>query len=457
MEFGEYYGDSGVFEDREQAGRKLAPLLAHLKDQDPLILALPRGGVEVGFYVAQDLRAPLDVIVARKIGAPGQEELGIGAVAPGGVRVVDEYAVRYLGVTAEQLDRIAFREAAEMDRRLLLYRGDRAPLDLHDRTVIVVDDGLATGVTARAALRSVQQQRPRRLVLAVPVCAGDTAESLRAEGIEVICANTPPNFRAVGYWYRDFRQLTDQEVIDLLRRARAEGSRSMDESSSVQGGTRTVHVHAAGTLLAGDLTVPDRARGVVLFAHGSGSSRHSPRNRFVAEQLQNAGMATLLMDLLSEREEDIDARTGHLRFDIRFLADRLLFAIDWLRQEPQTQALPIGCFGASTGAGAALVAAADRREAVKAVVSRGGRPDLAAEALFRVEAPTLMIVGGADTQVIELNRLALIQLRTKDKDLAIVPRASHLFPEPGALEEVARLAADWFTRHLGTQAALRAA
>jgi putative phosphoribosyl transferase len=448
MNFGDYFTDSGVFEDREEAGRKLAPLLFHLRPENPVVLALPRGGVEVGYYVARELNAPLDVIVARKLGAPGQEELGIGAIAPGGVRIVDDYAVRYLGITPEKIDQIAQREAEEMERRLRLYRGDRPTLALHDRTVILVDDGLATGVSARAAIRSVQQQDPRRVVLAVPVCAGDTAQSIRDEGVEVLCVNTPSQFRAVGYWYRDFRQLTDQEVIDLLRRAEMErtGSTAGEAAKCEEGGP--VHINAGGVLLEGDLTVPANAKGVVLFAHGSGSSRHSPRNRFVAEELQKAGMGTLLMDLLTVREEEQDARTGHLRFDIPFLANRLLSAIDWLRQEPLTQNLPIGCFGASTGAGAALVAAADRREAVKAVVSRGGRPDMAEEALARVEAPTLLIVGGDDTPVIALNQQALARLRSPQKELVIVPNASHLFPEPGALEEVARLASEWFTRYL---------
>lgn len=447
MNFGDYFADSGVFEDREEGGRKLAPLLFHLRPENPIVLALPRGGVEVGYYVARELNAPLDVIVARKLGAPGQEELGIGAIAPGGVRIVDDYAVRYLGITPDKIDQIAQREAEEMERRLRLYRGDRPTLELRDRTVILVDDGLATGVTARAAIRSVQQQDPRHLVLAVPVCAGDTAQSIRDGGVEVVCVNTPSQFRAVGYWYRDFRQLTDQEVIDLLRRSEMERTGSNSESTERDDGG-PVQINAGGVLLEGDLTVPANAKGVVLFAHGSGSSRHSPRNRFVAEELQKAGMGTLLMDLLTTREEEQDARTGHLRFDIPFLASRLLSAIDWLRQEPLTQNLPIGCFGASTGAGAALVAAADRREAVKAVVSRGGRPDMAEEALARVEAPTLLIVGGDDTPVIALNQQAFAQLRSPQKELVIIPNASHLFPEPGALEEVARLAGDWFTRYL---------
>jgi dienelactone hydrolase len=203
-----------------------------------------------------------------------------------------------------------------------------------------------------------------------------------------------------------------------------------------------------GVTLEGSLSIPVQAHGVVLFAHGSGSSRHSPRNRFVASALQQAGLGTLLLDLLSAEEGKLDARTAAFRFDIELLARRLVGATDWVTRRPEAQDLPVGYFGASTGAAAALRAAAVRPGVIHAVVSRGGRPDLAGPALARVAAPTLLLVGGLDEAVIELNRTALEQLGTTVKRLVIVPGASHLFEEPGALEEVARLAADWFTAWL---------
>jgi len=196
--------------------------------------------------------------------------------------------------------------------------------------------------------------------------------------------------------------------------------------------------------------VPAGAPGVVLFAHGSGSSRHSPRNRYVAGVLRAAGLATLLVDLLTADEEEIDLETQRLRFDIGLLADRLVGATDWLAQNPDTRDLTIGYFGASTGAAAALVAAAERPDAVGAIVSRGGRPDLAGAALARVRAPTLLIVGGNDVPVIGMNQEAMAQLHVENK-LEIVPGATHLFEEPGALEEVARLAREWFERYLSGQ------
>ena len=208
-----------------------------------------------------------------------------------------------------------------------------------------------------------------------------------------------------------------------------------------------VHVPVGDATLEGELALPEQATGVVLFAHGSGSSRHSDRNKFVAEALQTAGLATLLIDLLTREEEAIDQHTAHLRFDIRLLAVRLLAATRWLGEEPSTGALPVGYFGASTGAGAALVAAAAEPERSRAVVSRGGRPDLAGSALPVVRAPTLLIVGGLDLQVLELNRVAMARMQAETR-LEIVPGASHLFEEPGTLEVVARLARDWFLRHL---------
>jgi putative phosphoribosyl transferase len=210
---------------------------------------------------------------------------------------------------------------------------------------------------------------------------------------------------------------------------------------------RAVRIPAEARLLAGDLVCPARPRGVVVFAHGSGSSRLSPRNRYVARRLQEAGFATLLLDLLTPDEDEEDLRTGRLRFDVALLGRRLLAAVVWAAEQPSVRGLPLGLFGASTGAAAALRVAADAPERVAAVVSRGGRPDLAHDALPRVRAPTLLVVGGADELVLRLNEEASRLLRC-EKQLAVVPGAGHLFEEPGALEQVATLAADWFARHL---------
>jgi dienelactone hydrolase len=219
--------------------------------------------------------------------------------------------------------------------------------------------------------------------------------------------------------------------------------------SELRGRTSAVEIQCDNVALSGDLTLPDEAIGVVLFAHGSGSSRRSPRNRYVASVLQEGGLGTLLLDLLTADEEAVDLRTRHLRFDIPLLSNRLVGASDWLVRRPDVAELPIGYFGASTGAAAALIAAARRPETVAAVVSRGGRPDLAGPALAHVRAPTLLIVGSLDYEVIRLNQDALSRMRGENQ-LEIVEGATHLFEEPGALEQVARLARDWLRRHLAT-------
>jgi putative phosphoribosyl transferase len=205
-----------LFEDRGDAGRRLAEQLTLYAEECPVVFALPRGGVPVGVEVSRSLNAPLEIVVSRKLGAPGQPEFGIGAVAPGGVRVLNERVVKTLDIGEDYLDWISARESAEVERRLRLFRGDRPYPDLAGRTVILVDDGLATGVTARAALLSLRRLNPRRLILAVPVCAPQTAELLRPETDDLICLLSPPDLEAVGLWYRNFEQVPDEEVVRLL-------------------------------------------------------------------------------------------------------------------------------------------------------------------------------------------------------------------------------------------------
>jgi putative phosphoribosyl transferase len=303
--------------------------------------------------------------------------------------------------------------------------------------------------------------KPARIVIAVPVAPFSTCNRLRTEVDELVCTHTPKYFHAIGQFYEDFSQVADEEVTELLRRAvqpavQKVGSDdpSITERSSTMipgrksewnGERREVSIDVEGVTLEGSLVVPKGAEGLVLFAHGSGSSRHSPRNRYVAQILQSQRIATLLFDLLTRKEEAIDQYSGELRFDIPFLAKRLVGATRWILNSPDIKNLRLGYFGASTGAGAALVAAAELPEIVSAVVSRGGRPDLAGDALAAVCAPTLLIVGGDDEPVITMNREALAKLKCADKKLVIIPGASHLFEEPGTLEEVARVAADWFT------------
>jgi putative phosphoribosyl transferase len=219
-----FYGQP-PFEDREDAGRRLAGRLLGYRDERPVVFALPRGGVPVGYEVARTLGAPLEVFVARKLGAPGQPEFGIGAVAAGGVRVLNEEVVRRLGIPEDYVEHVTQQETAEVERRLRHFRGERLEPGVRDRTAILVDDGLATGVTARAAIKALRLREPRRLVLAVPVCAAQTADLISPEVDEIVCLESPSDLGAIGFWYKDFSQVPDEEVIELLDRARSEPER----------------------------------------------------------------------------------------------------------------------------------------------------------------------------------------------------------------------------------------
>jgi predicted phosphoribosyltransferase len=209
-----------IFRDRQEAGRLLAERLSHYRDENPLVLALPRGGVVVGYEIARALRAPLDVVVARKLGTPGQPELALGAIAPRGVLVLNEDVVGWLDISEDEIEQLASQEARELERRVRLFRGDRLEPALEGRTVILVDDGIATGMTVRAAIEYLHQQEPEHLVLAVPVCAAGTAEALHSEVDDLVCLKTPPELWAIGYWYEDFEQVSDEEVVLLLERSR---------------------------------------------------------------------------------------------------------------------------------------------------------------------------------------------------------------------------------------------
>lgn len=439
MQQSEGRGRPTLFDDRVDAGRQLAERLQYLRGQDIVVLGLPRGGVPVAFEVAKALRAPLDVLVVRKLGVPFQPELAFGAIGEGDVRVLNESVVHQADLTADQMAAVEAQQRAELQRRTERFRRDHKRVALTGRTAVIVDDGVATGATATAACRVARAQGAGRVILAVPIGATDIATQFSGYADEVVCLQTPEAFYAVGQGYRNFTQTSDDEVVALLDEAR----------SIVPGGidprVRDIEVHiAAGlTSLTGRLSMPDHPTGVVVFAHGSGSSRNSPRNRYVAEVLNRAGLATVLFDLLTPAEEHDRANV----FDIKLLARRLVAATYWLAGRPETAALPLGYFGASTGAGAALAAAADPGVNVAAVVSRGGRPDLAGEALRKVTAPTLLIVGGHDETVLELNRRAQAML-PGTCELSVVPGATHLFEEPGALERVAELARDWFVGRL---------
>lgn len=436
-----------LFRDRRDAGQQLAARLGHLRGEHPIVVGLPRGGVPVAFEVALALDAPLDVIVVRKLGVPFQPEFGMGAIGEDSVRVLNDDVVRLAGVRPNEIAAVEAREQAEVQRRAGLYRGGRPMIPLAGRTVIVVDDGIATGGTARAALEVARAHGARRVVLAVPVAPPESLAVMRTVADEVVTIETPIPFFAVGQWYANFNQTPDDEVIRLLKAATPTPAMSAEpdpptDVSRTTARDEEIEIATNGVRLGGHLTLPPQAIGVVIFAHGSGSSRHSPRNQFVARQLNASGLGTLLFDLLTPHEALDRAKV----FDVELLADRLGTVARWLREQPECTGLGVGYFGASTGAAAALCAAAED-PTLSAVVSRGGRPDLAMSRLHAVRAPTLLIVGGADTLVLELNRRAANAMSCEHR-VEVVPGATHLFEEPGALETAADLARDWFLHHL---------
>jgi predicted phosphoribosyltransferase/dienelactone hydrolase len=446
---GRIAGSAGRFRDRREAGRALARELAAMEIDAPLVVGLPRGGVPVAYEVARELGAPLDIGLVRKLGAPGHPEYGIGGLGEDGTIVIDREAVRALGIREAQLDAIVAHESAELERRRRAYRGDTAPLDVEGRSVILVDDGLATGVTASAAARVLKARGAARVIVAVPVCPQGTAERLAGHIGELFCLESPARFGGVGAWYDDFTQTSDGEVMELLSAARREGATpggGGDPPPAAPEGGEVRIPTSNGALLAGSVGLPPGgASGLVVFVHGSGSSRHSPRNVAVARYLEDQGFATLLFDLLTPRE----AANRSNVFDIELLTERLVDTLHWVCAQQALRDLPVGLFGASTGAAAALRAAAQLPETVAAVISRGGRPDLAGAALAEVTAPTLLIVGGADREVLALNEHAAASL-AGPHEVAIVPGAGHLFEEPGALGRVAILAAGWLARHLAS-------
>jgi putative phosphoribosyl transferase len=434
------------FIDRADAGRRLAGFLApRLRAEDVVVLGVPRGGVPVAAEIAARLHAPLDVLVVRKLGVPFQPELALGAIGEGGVRVINDAVVRSLGLSAGDVADVEALEREELERRLRRYRGGTPAVSLDGRCALIVDDGIATGATARAACLIARARGAARVVLAVPVAPRDLGRRIGDAADEIICLAAPRRLFAIGRFYDEFAATTDEQVCDRLRRAgAAEGGAAVPggPDRAVPVADPEIVIPVRGGRLAGQLVTPADPGGIVIFAHGSGSSRHSPRNRYVAEVLNAEGLATLLLDLLTEDEERSRANV----FDVELLAGRLRAATDWVAD--WLHALPVGYFGASTGAAAALCAAAEPDCPVRAVVSRGGRPDLAGDRLTRVTAPTLLIVGGRDEAVVDLNRQALAMLRCESR-MQIVPGATHLFEEHGALEQVADLAADWFTAHLG--------
>ncbi len=414
--------DSGIFRNRIEAGQLLAERLSGLRDKmlpQPLqVIALPRGGVPVAAEVARRLAAPLTVMGIRKIAPPASPEFGIGAIAEEGFFWIDPEGAREYGLTSRQLNEILVARQVEVDEAVRRFRGGRRLPHFRGSTILLVDDGLATGVTAVVAAQYLRSKGAKNLVLAVPVCSRGGAEMARHQFDEMVCLRTPERFWSVGLWYEDFEPVDAEQVERLIAAA----------NLRIDG--KEVLIPAGKIRMRGTLRVPEAPRGIVIFAHGSGSSRRSRRNQAVADRLVRKGWATLLFDLLDDPEA---ADPGKV-FNIRLLSERVEAAVQWSSRNPETRSLVVALYGASTGAAAALRYAALHPGQIFSVVSRGGRPDLALTELSGVHVPVLLLVGSRDPSVLALNLHALPLLSAGE--LKVIPGATHLFVEPGAMEQV---------------------
>jgi putative phosphoribosyl transferase len=407
----------------------------HTRYEDPVVVGISPDGVPVAAEVARALEAPLDLLLLEPVGAPSNPEHAIGAVAEGEAGVVDDETVDRLGLRAEEVQNALARAKGRLgDQRSGSFFG-RFRIAVGGRSVILVDDGLTDTHRARAAAQSLRSRGAARVTLAVPVAEPAAAQLLRRCVDDVVCVRMRERMLAVEQGYEDATPTSEEEVRALMSEHAGAAQREVTIESS------------PGVLLHGELTVPwgAYARGVVAFA--TDSSRFSPPDLKIAVRLHQAAIATLRLDLLRPYEDIDPARV----VDEELLAGRLLAATRWLRRQPETAGIAIGYLGAGIGAAAALLAAAQLKAGVCAVVSNSGRVDLAAERLEQVLAPVLLIVSDADVELVELNRAAERRL-PRESELVVLPDTSHPFDEPGALDEVARLTADWFTLHLGEPA-----
>lgn len=434
------------FRDRTEAGQLLAAELRKHVGSTTVVLGLPRGGVAVAAEVAKALSAPLDVLVVRKIGLPNEPEVAMGAVGEGGACIRNDETIAHAGVTDDQFVAVELHQLGEIERQVRRYRSARPLTLLTGKTALIVDDGIATGSTVLVAVAVARELQAARVVVATPISSRQAAEAISAQVDDFIALQVPPRMMAVGQWYDDFGPTSEQEVERLLGEAADRTSLRQEERRAsgpetgglVQGDVR---IAVSSIHLTGHLVIPADPVGVVAFAHGPGSSRHSPRDRFVAGVLNDHAIATLLVDLLTEEE----AADRNRIVDIDLLASRLQGATQWLRSNSASASLGVGYFGAGTGAAAALRAAATPGADITAIVTRGGRLDLVGPAIDLVDTPTLMLVGENDNVALAHNREAVSHLG--EHKLVIVPGASGNFEEGGALETVAEDAQIWFTEY----------
>lgn len=426
-----------IFQNREQAGEALAELLyTDMKESNAVVVALPRGGVPVAARIARRLGSKLDILIAHKLGAPYNPEFALGAVTEDGGVWMNQDALEMIPHETSQLEASLETAFTEMRKQGKLFRGNELKVDVKAKTVILVDDGLATGSTLVAATNALKKQGASKIVVAVPVASQKGMKLLKPLSDRVYAVEQPTRFRAIADWYEDFDPVNDADVVRMI-------SESRNSKTKRYVRRREAVLNLDGTEVLGELSTPDRCKGWVVFAHGSGTSLKNTRNIQIAKELNENGFGTLLCDLLTEREGVYSKN----RFDVGLLSNRLVAATHWLKWQAEWNSLPIGYFGVGMGAAAALQASLEFRDWMFAIVSRGGQPELSKKTLERIATPTLLIAGEEDADALALNRQAYENIPYAL--LETIPHATHHFEEPGAFGGVTRMTIDWFRDCLG--------
>jgi putative phosphoribosyl transferase len=424
---------SPLFADRHDAGKRLAALLHERRFEDPLVIGIARGGMPVAAEVARTLGAPLDIVVVRKIGVPWNRELAIGAVAEDGLVMVDRVAVGELGLSPQDVDAAVANALEELADEIDRLRCGRPRVGVHGRTVILVDDGLATGRIAQAAINALRKRGALRITLALPVAAPESLQALAARVDDAVCAAAPRHLRNISQWYEDFRPTSDQELLALL----------CEHTGTIE---RSALIEAAGALPAhGQLFVPWSApgHGVIVFAPSASGGASADLAPLLAARLQHAGFATLT---LAPPQADPHRREDP-HGDVTVTAALMRAATDWLRSQPESARLPIGYLAGGAAAAGAVVAAARLRSSIGALVAYASRLDLAGSALAALQAPTLLIVPEQDRELIALTRAAREAMRCESR-IALLTGRSPLALAESSQQALAALIIDWFARHI---------
>ena len=413
-----------IFRDRDQAARLLFEKLGDFREQKPLVLGFADGSLAMAKVIADALNSDVDVNLIRRFRLPNRPEYEMGAVSEDGDVYLGAGFESSL-VDEKELTEVATHEIDHLQAQRRRLTPNRKSLNPKGRTVLLVADGIAKGCEAIASVRNLFENEAARVVVIVPVISAQAYARIEADGAEIRTLYVPETFTSVNHYYLQYTDLEEDEIVRILK-----------------GGKPDVILREDGLDLVGQLVVPDRARGLILFAQGKMSGRRQPHNQYMARLFQEEGFATLMADVMTAEENESPTQS----LDIEFLSRRMVSIMKWIDEDEQLRKLPLCLLGASTGTAAALLSAADSGR-ISAIVSRGGRSDLAWEALSHIRAPTLLIVGELDKTMIAQTKEAYEQLQCK-KDLAIVPGATHHFQEPGTLDKAARLAMEWFASHV---------